>query len=219
MGQFPSKSVTDLVEEALDTLQIAPPPNAVTLLEKYILEIIRWGRLTNLTGAADPMDFARGPLFDALTLVPSLEQEGSLVDVGSGGGLPGIPAAILAPMVRITLVEPRSKRASFLRHVVHLLEIDAETVESRDEDLPNGSWNGAVAQAVWPAPKWLDRARRLVAPQGAIYVLAARPFDKKDLPAGAIIEREAHYARPFDDAPRYAARIRMGVRDLTTDQS
>ncbi len=218
MGQFPNKKVTELIEKALHTLQIVSSPNAVALLETYTLEIARWGRLTNLTGAAGPMDFVRGPLFDALTLVPILENEGSLVDVGSGGGLPGIPAAILAPAVRTSLVEPRQKRASFLRHVVHLLEINAETIESRDEDLLGGSWNGAVAQAVWPASKWLDRAPRLVAPQGAVYVLATHAIGKKDLPAGTIIEREAHCVRPWDNAPRYTARIRIGTGDLTTDQ-
>ncbi len=219
MGQFPNKKATDFIEEALDALQIAPPSDALERLETYTLEIVRWGRRTNLTGAADPLGFAQGPLFDALTLIPIMEHDGSLVDVGSGGGLPGIPAAILTSTIRTTLVEPRAKRASFLRHAVHLLSLDAETIESRDEDLPAGSWSGAVAQAVWPASKWLHRARRLVAPSGAAYVLATHAVDAADLPAGATIERESHCVRPWDDAPRYAARVRMSTESRATDQS
>ena len=176
-------------------------------LARYCEELVRWNRRTNLTGAKTPEAFAEGPLFDALTLIPVLaERIDTFVDIGSGGGLPGIPAAIVAGLSNVTLVEPRTKRAAFLRHVTHFLGFDFEVLECRDSALSE-QWGGAVAQAVYEPAEWATRGGRLLRPGGALYLLSATPFPEKLLPPGANIETVHQCERPLGRTPRFSYQI------------
>jgi len=177
-------------------------------LALYAAEICRWNRRVNLTGAKSAEAFVDGPLFDALTLLKVLAEDAPLVDVGSGGGLPGLPAALYRPGLRVVLVEPRAKRGSFLRHAVDALGLSCEVVEAREEQLGGRAYGAAVAQAVWPAPEWLGRAVRLVVPGGAIYALSSAPVTDADLPPGCRIDASFETKRPLDGAPRFAVRVR-----------
>ena len=200
-----------MIEQAFAALSIEAAATATERLLDYATELVGWGRRINLTGAANVSALIRGPLFDALTLLPVLGDPGTLVDVGSGGGLPGIPLALLAPGWRVTLVEPRARRAAFLRHAVHVLELDIEVVQSRAAELKDGQWSAAVAQAVWAPDKWLPVGRRLVEPGGAVYVLGTAPIKPAWLQKDEKIERDVALVRPFDGAARYAARVESGV--------
>jgi 16S rRNA (guanine527-N7)-methyltransferase len=207
MGQFTDKKE---IERILAILDPAAPTSRETVekLTAYTREIVRWNKRVNLTGAGSARHFVAGPLFDALTLVPTLARSGTVVDMGSGGGLPGIPAAILVPGIRFTLVEPRAKRASFLRHAVHLLDLEAEVLQARDDELGERTWNGGVAQAVWPVDEWLRRAIHVVEPGGVIYTLTSEPVEESALLDGMNLEEQRHVIRPSDNAHRYSARIR-----------
>jgi 16S rRNA (guanine(527)-N(7))-methyltransferase RsmG len=208
MGQFTEKKEGDSIRRVFDRIGCGDP-GARARLERYAFEIVHWNARVNLTGAGTAAAFIEGPLFDALTLIPVLERFGALVDVGSVGGLPGIPAAILLPGIAVTLVEPRAKRAAFLRHAVDRLGLKSAVVEARDETLQGAGWRGAVAQAVWPPEKWLARGLRLVEPGGAIYLLSSKPLRRSELPEKTAVETEKHFVRPFDNAKRYSARIRV----------
>ena len=176
-------------------------------LTRYSEEIVRWNRRTNLTGAKTPEAFAEGPLFDALTVVPVLaDRISSFVDIGSGGGLPGIPAAIVVGLSNVTLVEPRAKRAAFLRHVTHFLGLDFRVLECRDDALSE-QWDGAVAQAVYEPREWAARAGRLLTPGGSAYVLSAEPFTENLLPEGVTVAAAHHCMRPRGQMPRFSYRI------------
>jgi 16S rRNA G527 N7-methylase RsmG len=107
----------DLVGGVLEKLCLSADAPTVERLCDFGSELLSWSRRVDLCGARTAEDFASGPLFDALTLVPVLEKSGSLLDVGSGGGLPGLPALILRPALQLTLLEPRTRRAAFLRHI------------------------------------------------------------------------------------------------------
>jgi 16S rRNA (guanine527-N7)-methyltransferase len=207
VDQF-ADSMGEAVGRALGHLDLVGGDHLRSALAKYATEICRWNRRVNLTGAKAATAFVDGPLFDALTLLPVLADDGPLVDVGSGGGLPGVPAALYRPDLRVVLVEPRVRRASFLRHAVHELGLSCDVVEARDERLEDGAYGAAVAQAVWRAAEWLGRAVRLVRGGGAIYALASTPVADADLPPGCRIEASFETSRPLDGAPRFAVRVR-----------
>jgi 16S rRNA (guanine527-N7)-methyltransferase len=173
-------AVKTLIEQSLSALEVQVGEDAADKLVMYANEIVRFGKRINLTGTPNAEDFVRGPMFDALTLIKVLDPKGSLVDMGSGGGLPGIPAAIAVPQVSVTLVEPRSRRTAFLRHVVHMLALEIEILECRDEEIDGRVWSGAVAQAVWPPKQWLKKAQCLIGENGAVYALTSRPLDPAD---------------------------------------
>lgn len=211
MNQIPDQNrIIAAIERALLAVAIDPTQLQIGSLLDYVGELIKWNRRVNLTGGTSHLEFVRGPLFDALTLLKVLIPEGALVDVGSGGGLPGLPVALVHRGMRITLVEPRAKRASFLRHVTNLLGLDVEVRQQRAHELPGGAWNQAVAQAVWPAAKWLETACRLVAPPGYIYVMTTGPVEESDIPPGMRVDESARLERPWDRAPRHVTRMTLG---------
>jgi 16S rRNA (guanine527-N7)-methyltransferase len=100
-------------------------------LAAYGALLLEANRRVNLTGAKEAAAVLPH-LLDALTLVPFVRLGASLVDVGSGGGLPGIPLAI-ATGVRVTLVEPIAKKAAFLRDALAALDLAGEVAAERAE--------------------------------------------------------------------------------------
>jgi 16S rRNA (guanine527-N7)-methyltransferase len=100
----------------------------------------------------------------------------SLIDVGSGGGLPALPFALVRPDVGVTLLEPRAKRVAFLRTAARELHAGRVTVQrGRLEDLADGVFGWACSRATLPPPQWLAAGRRLVAPAGRVLLFAAGP--------------------------------------------
>ncbi len=105
-------------------------PALAERLAVYAALVLVANRRLNLTGAKDGAAFA-AHIADALTLLPDVV--GPLIDVGSGNGVPGIPLA-LATGVRVTLLEPIKKRATFLAKTLAELGLEGEAVAARSED-------------------------------------------------------------------------------------
>jgi 16S rRNA (guanine527-N7)-methyltransferase len=104
-----------------------------------------------------------------------------LADVGSGGGLPGIPLAILRPDLQLTLIEPRAKRVAFLRGVSHELVLrNVKVLRCRSEDVPKASFSGCYSRATFPPAQWLEVGRELVKADGIVIVLANDPWTGSD---------------------------------------
>lgn len=101
-------------------------PGAVTRLTLYFVELKRWSAKVNLIarGTTD-LEIVDKHFLDSLALVPHLmEKDAHLFDVGSGAGFPGLVCKAAFPDLTVTLVEPRLKRVSFLRHVARTLALD-----------------------------------------------------------------------------------------------
>ena len=124
--------------------------------------VCSWNRRVNLTGAKSPAHLADLYLADSLLLGAYAKSGERWLDVGSGGGAPGIALALAAPNVAFTLVEPRQKRVSFLRMAVGALALENVTViRGRFEDLEDGDWDVSVARATFPPQEWLERAEQV----------------------------------------------------------
>ncbi len=141
----------------------------------YLAEMLRWGKVHNLTGVVEPLDMVRRHLLDSLAFLPFLPA-GAVVDVGSGAGLPGIPLAAARPEQEFFLVEPGVKRAAFLQHIRARLQLSsvmvcAARVESAD--LP-ASPDVLVSRATAPVPRFLRMVDHLLRP-GTRLLLAKGP--------------------------------------------
>jgi 16S rRNA (guanine527-N7)-methyltransferase len=88
--------------------------------------IIRWNRVYNLTSVEDPEKMLTTHLLDSLSIAPYINGN-TILDVGSGAGLPGIPLAVYQPQWAFTLLDASSKKIRFLRQVV--IELDLEQVK------------------------------------------------------------------------------------------
>jgi 16S rRNA (guanine527-N7)-methyltransferase len=178
-----------------------------------LVQMVRlWNQRVNLTAASDPEHLVDLYLADAAVLAAieaSRAPAGTRwVDVGSGGGAPGLPLSVLAPELDLTLVEPRAKRAAFLRTALGTLKVTAVRVEcQRSQQLPAAQWEVAASRATWPPDQWLREGARLAC--RGVWVLLARG----DLPIldGWQVGHDLRYQWPLTGAKRRAVRFAASV--------
>ena len=109
--------------------------------EVYYRELIDWNRKINLTRITDYEEVQVKHFLDSLTVTMAINQEDigeslSVIDVGTGAGLPGIPLKILLPGIRLSLLEATAKKAKFLEHLIKKLGLDdIEIVVGRAEEV------------------------------------------------------------------------------------
>ena len=147
-------------------------------------------------------------LLNSAAVADAIPVGAAVLDVGSGAGLPGIPLALARPDLRVTLVEPLLRRATFLTEVGHELAMDnVEVLRSRAEDLPRGQGEVIVARAVAPlsrllpwtlpalraggllvAMKGTAAEQEITAARATLEQLGARRWEVRTLTAGAGLE-------------------------------
>ena len=116
---------------------------------RFLALLLKTNETMNLTAVRDPAEAWSRHLFDSLTLMPVLAEVGSgedesgvrVLDVGSGGGLPGIPLAICMPDVTFTLLDSTAKKCAFMEHAVGELGLENVTVV-HDRAEKAGAWGG-----------------------------------------------------------------------------
>ena len=128
-------------DDVMKSLRESAPDYGIELSEQqlnsfriYLDELWEWNAHFNLTGLSGRRRIVMELFLDSLVPAPFLPQEGKMLDVGSGGGLPGVPLKIYIPRLKTTFLEANSKKVSFLKHVVRLLRLEGtEVVHGRVE--------------------------------------------------------------------------------------
>ena len=116
----------------------------------YLELLIKWNKAYNLTAVRDPDEMVSRHLLDSLSVVSCVAQGGAnWLDVGSGGGMPGIPLAIMFPQLRFTVLDSNGKKTRFLTQVKIELQLNnLEVVHSRVEDFtPEQPFDGICSRA------------------------------------------------------------------------
>ena len=131
------------LDRGLDALQIELPRGARDTLLAFVALLTKWNHTHNLTAIRDPLKMVTHHLLDSLAVLPHLPP-GSLADVGSGAGLPGIPIAIGDPTRSVVLNDSNHKKVAFLRQAAIELDLRNAAVHAgRVED-----WHPAQPFAV-----------------------------------------------------------------------
>ena len=115
---------------------------------RYLAHLIEWNKAINLTSIFDPKEIIIKHFVDSLValVATNFSQNGVVLDVGSGGGFPGIPLKIVRSDVRLVLVDPVQKKCSFLNSVIGLLKLHGAS-----------TFNGTIEQyAKWPLHRTID---------------------------------------------------------------
>ena len=94
----------------------------------YLALLQKWNKTYNLTALRDEAKMVSHHLLDSLTLLPYIRNAQTLADIGSGGGMPGIPAAICRPDLQMTLVDANTKKTAFLQQAAIELGLDNVSV-------------------------------------------------------------------------------------------
>ncbi len=106
----------------------------LNLFRAYLDELWDWNLHMNLTGLSSREEMVVELFLDSLIPAPFIPAKGKMLDVGSGAGFPAIPLKIHIPNLKITLIEANSKKVSFLRHVIRLLNLnEIEVINGRIE--------------------------------------------------------------------------------------
>ncbi len=143
--------------------------------------LIEWNAGVNLTGAQSVAEVIGEHVVDSFAMARLIPPRSSVVDVGAGGGLPGLPLAIARPDLRLTAVEPRAKRVAFLRTAVREFQLaSVEVVRERTGVSARGSFEVAASRATFPPEEWLGLGLGLVRPQGLVLVFAGQAWQPED---------------------------------------
>ena len=150
-------------------------PHHTRAFSHYLSMLSFWSVRLNLTAIRNRDLVVRLHFIDSLSVVPLLSREGSLLDVGSGAGFPGIPITMMLIEKPVYLLEPRRKRATFLRHVVRELGLaNAHVVEGRMECLPAASlpaMQETITRGFSDIPGFLKVSEKILAPEGTSIVM------------------------------------------------
>ncbi len=163
-------------------------PQQIELLRRYLDLLADANSRMNLTRLTDRAQAELQHVADALTLLPFLPRDAhSLVEVGSGGGSPGIPLAIARPDVLVLLIEATKKKAAYLQSTVAALGLSNVTVsDQRAEDAGHGKYRGtfdvAVARAVGELVFITEWCLPLVKRGGRVLAMKG-PRVREELPA------------------------------------
>lgn len=130
----------------------------------YLTLLNKWNKAYNLTAVRDPAEMVSRHLLDSLSLVEQAQQGGARwLDVGSGGGMPGIPLAIMFPDRRFTLLDSNGKKTRFLTQVKLELKLaNVEVVHSRVEQfIPEQPFTDITSRAFSSLEDFCNWARHL----------------------------------------------------------
>lgn len=156
------------------------------LLGRYLETLLVWRRRIALVSQTSAEEIAGKHVADSLALVPFLPEPGSVADLGSGAGFPGLVIAAVRPGTRVFLVESQRRKASFLRDAILRMGIaNARVLETRVEDLDDPECrhlDRVVSRAVWSTAEFFARARPLLRPGGVAIAMKTPGDEEGELP-------------------------------------
>lgn len=157
-------------------------------LELFLQEMGRWNQIHNLTAIEGEQDSVRLHLIDSIAVLPIMRQflkgpSPKIADLGSGGGLPAIPIAIVQPEWRLSLIEAVRKKTAFLQHVrgklkLHNIEVLAERVEDVATQ-QSAQFDAVISRAFTNLARFLDLSLPFLKTNGLVFAMKGKRADEE----------------------------------------
>ncbi|RTL34224.1 MAG: 16S rRNA (guanine(527)-N(7))-methyltransferase RsmG [Burkholderiales bacterium] len=196
------------LEQAAQQLGLTLSPTQVDQLLAYLALLQKWNKVYNLTAVRDPAQMLSHHLVDSLSVIPPLLRHGTparLMDVGAGGGLPGVVIAICCPGTDVTCVDAVAKKATFIQQVAAELKLpNLHGVHSRVEQLSTEPFGVITSRAFASLVDFTSLTRQHLAP-GAVWLAmkGQHPADEiAALPANVEVFHVEQLSVPGLDAQR-----------------
>ena len=173
--------------------------------------LLKWNKTYNLTALRDPEQAISHHLLDSLAILPHVGN-GPLLDVGSGGGLPGIPLAIARPELSVSMVDTVQKKATFLQQAAIQLGLKNVTVHHARVEQLAGHYAQISSRAFAEIGLFTSLTRHLLAPGGRwLAMKGIRPDDEiNTLPADIVVDQIIPLHVPGLDAERHLIILKAG---------
>jgi 16S rRNA (guanine527-N7)-methyltransferase len=178
----------DLLALGIEDFGLNLSATNIANLELFLQEMGRWNQVHNLTAIEDQKDSVRLHLIDSIAVLPILREflkapAPKIADLGSGGGLPAIPIAILQPEWHLTLIEAIRKKTAFLQHVrgklkLKNIEVLSERVENVALQQP-GQFDAVISRAFTSLARFLELSLPLLKPDGLVFAMKSKRADEE----------------------------------------
>jgi 16S rRNA (guanine527-N7)-methyltransferase len=181
--QIGSKKWNSIIYDGAKELEIQIDRGKIDQFGIHAFELIKWTRKTSLTAISDPLEIGVKHFLDSIAPAPFIPPHAALLDIGSGGGFPGIPLKIMIPSLSVTLIDASRKKVSFLKHVIRMLGLDnIEACHVRAEDLSrdrifNNTYDVIVSRALSSMVKFVQMSLPLLAKDGFIIAMKGKITD------------------------------------------
>jgi 16S rRNA (guanine527-N7)-methyltransferase len=211
-----SDSRTDELRKEVERHEIAMSDETLGTLAEYLDLLWTWNEKLNLTRHDTVEKFVTLDLIDVLELSKLIPPDAEVLDMGTGGGVPGIPLAILRPDLEVSLCESVGKKAKAVDDIVSQLGLPIPVHASRVEDvLEDCRYDYVVARAVgslwkictWLKPHW-PMIHGLLAIKGPKWVDERKEARHRGVMQGLHLRKVAEY-RSLGDDPRYSVILRV----------
>ena len=182
-----TSSYTQRIAQACDVLGLHPTSQQIAQLLQYVEQLQRWNRSYNLTAIRDPEQMLTQHILDCLAVVSpvqraidaSAKHEPTVLDVGSGAGLPGVVLAVMLPAVQVTCVDAVEKKMTFVRQMRGVLGLtNLSATHARIETL-SAQYDVVISRAFASLSDFAQSSGARVLPTGSLVAMKARPTDEE----------------------------------------
>jgi 16S rRNA (guanine527-N7)-methyltransferase len=171
MMRIGSQKWQNIIFEGAKDLDIQLDKRKIEKFEAHTLELMKWNQKMNLTAINDPFEIAVKHVLDSIVPLKIIPSNALLLDIGSGGGFPGIPLKISLSSLSVTLIDASRKKVSFLKHMIRILELkNIDALHIRAEELAGKPGYAKTFNVI------ISRALSSM----TSFVLTALPFLKKE---------------------------------------
>jgi len=209
-----SKEWQKIILKSARSLDVCLNSHHVYQFASHASELINWNRKFNLTRITDPVDVAIKHFVDSIVPAQEIEAGTSVLDIGSGGGFPGIPLKILNPSISVTLIDASRKKITFLKHVIRKLKLEnIDALHVRAEDLGQKSnfthrFDTIISRALSDLDTFVSLALPMLAAGGTVMALKGKFNPSETDTINDTIEKERlsinvkKYMLPYFEAER-----------------
>ena len=172
------------IADGIAAMRLDMPADACARLVAHLDLIAKWNRVHNLTAVREPEQMVVLHVLDSLSVLPDVGEAASVLDVGSGAGLPGVPIAIARPKSRVTLLDSSRKKCAFLEQAkIDIALANVQVVCARVEQWrPDERFEIIVSRAFSDLADFVAQARHLLAPGGRLIAMKG-VYPKEELAA------------------------------------
>lgn len=187
--------------------QLGLPPEAATPLWAYAELMLRWNERVNLTAITDPTEVIDKHLLDSVAVLSEVPAgPRTVLDVGAGAGLPGIPWALLREDLQVTLVDAVQKKVAFMKTAIATLRLAhrVKAVHQRATGKGDGlgEFDVVTSRAFMDVDRWVPLAAQYLKPGGVVLAMVGQPpapgvVDKACRETGLVALHERRFALPI----------------------